>query len=87
MTTPLTVFAEGTTTLSVRVPWSAIGCVDTIRLTAHVVNGPVAGNEWKDFVPLGAQPWGGMTVPTMPAGTYYEIDLTADPAVTGWLER
>ncbi|MCB9597737.1 MAG: hypothetical protein H6719_33780 [Sandaracinaceae bacterium] len=75
------VFAEGTTALSVRVPWSAIGCATTIRLAAHVVNGPVPGNEWKDFVPLATTPW------LAAGGTYYEIDLTADPAVTGWLER
>ena len=77
------VFAEGTSAIAVRVPWSQLGCATHLRLTAHVVNGMVAGNEWKDFVPLAARPWN----PAEGPGTYYEIDLTADPAVTGWVER
>ena len=75
------VWAEGTGAMSVRVPWSLLGCADTIRFAAHVVNGPVAGNEWKDFVPLSTTPW------RSPGGGYFEIDLTADPAVSGWTER
>ncbi len=75
------VFSEGTSVVSVRVPWSLLGCASAIRLTSHVVNGPVAGNEWKDFVPSTTEPW------MSPGGGYYEIDLTADPAVTGWSLR
>ena len=75
------VFSEGTDMVSVRVPWSTLGCANAIRLTAHVVNGPIAGNEWKDFIPSTTTPW------MAPGGGYHEIDLTADPAVTGWTLR
>lgn len=74
--------------ISVRVPWSALGCPARIRLSAHVVNGPVAGAEWKDVLPAGATPWGASTSPptSTPGGSYYEIDLSADPAISGWTE-
>lgn len=65
-------------TLSVRTPWSALGgCPTTMRLAAHVVHGDVA-NDWKDTVPTTHTPW------VAPGGGYYEIDLTADPAIAGW---
>ena len=80
------VWAEGTSALSARVPWSVLGCAASIRLTTHVVNGPIFLNEWKDFLPLTATPWSTMP-PATPGGGYYEIDLTADPAVSGWTER
>ena len=83
--TPLTdgaqVFAEGTGIVAFRVPWTALGCAAAIRLTAHVVNGPVPANEWKDFTPSSTTPW------ASPGGGYYEIDLTGPPAVTGWTLR
>lgn len=80
------VWADGASALSVRVPWSALGvCPSTLRMTAHVVNGMIAANEWKDFVPMGAQPWGGTSGGD--PGEYFEIDLTADPAVSGWTVR
>lgn len=80
------VWAGGTSALSVRVPWAALGvCPTTLRMTAHVVNGMIAANEWKDFIPLGAQPWGGMSGGD--PGEHFEIDLTADPAVSGWTVR
>lgn len=75
------VWAEGTSALSARVPWSVLGCAATLRMTTHVVNGPISLNEWKDFVPLSAEPW------MAPGGGYFEIDLRADPAVSGWTER
>ena len=72
--------AAGNDAMSVRVPWSALGCPTVLRLTAHVVNGPVVANEWKDFIPLSTTPW------TEPGGGYYEIDLSADPDVATWTE-
>ncbi|HJL17311.1 MAG TPA: hypothetical protein RMH99_16710 [Sandaracinaceae bacterium LLY-WYZ-13_1] len=73
--------ASGGTAISIRVPWSALGCPARIRLSAHVVN-QVIGEDWKDLIPVGAQPWN----PTDGPGSYYEIDLSADPAVSGWTE-
>ena len=68
-------------TLSVRVPWSALGgCPTTMRLALHVVHG-VAANEWKDLVPSTHTPW------QAPGGGYYEIDLTATPAIASWTLR
>lgn len=65
-------------TLSVQVPWSALGgCPTALRLAIHVVHGQ-AGNEWKDLVPSTHAPW------LANGGGYYEIDLTASPAVAGW---
>lgn len=65
-------------TLSVRVPWSALGgCPTRMRLAMHVVHG-APGNEWKDLVPATHTPW------VAPGGGYHELDLTADPAVSGW---
>lgn len=68
-------------TLSVRVPWSALGgCPTRMRLVAHIVHAE-AGNEWKDVVPSTHTPW-------MPSGgAFYDIDLTGDPAVSGWVLR
>ena len=68
-------------TLSVRVPWSALGgCPTRMRLVAHIVHAEV-GNEWKDTVPSTHTPW-------MPSGgAFYDIDLTSDPAVSGWVLR
>jgi hypothetical protein len=73
--------ASSGTAISVRVPWTALGCPTRIRLGAHVVNEVVA-EEWKDVLPTGAQPWN----PTDGPGSYYEIDLGGDPAVSGWTE-
>ncbi|NVB81337.1 MAG: hypothetical protein HOV81_23275 [Kofleriaceae bacterium] len=68
-------------TLSVSVPWSALGtCPTHTRLALHVVHGAVA-NEWKDLVPGTHTPW------LAPGGGFYEIDLTAPPAVSGWSLR
>ncbi len=68
-------------TLSVSVPWSALGgCPKAMRLAVHVVHG-VAANEWKELVPATHTPW------QMPGGGYYEIDLTAAPAVANWTLR
>lgn len=68
-------------TISVRVPWSALGgCPTRLRLAAHVVNGDLA-NDWKDTVPASHMPW------MMLATGYYEIDLTGDPAIAGWTLR
>jgi hypothetical protein len=64
----------------VRVPWIALGCPSALRLSAHVVNGALA-NEWKDLVPSTATPW------EVPGGAYYEIDLSMDPAISGWTLR
>jgi len=65
-------------TLSVRTPWSALGgCPLELRLDAHLVNA-VTANEWKDLVPTTHTPW------LAPGGGYYQIDLTGDPAVSGW---
>jgi hypothetical protein len=68
-------------TLSVSVPWSALGgCPTKMRLAVHVVHG-VAANEWKELVPATHTPW------VMPGGGFYEIDLTAAPAVANWTLR
>lgn len=68
-------------TLSVRTPWAALGgCPTTMRLAAHVVHGVIA-NEWKDTVPTTHTPW------VTPGGGYYQIDLTADPAIAGWAQH
>ena len=68
-------------TLSVVVPWSALGgCPTALRLAVHVVHG-VSANEWKVLVPSTHTPW------QAPGGGYYEVDLTAAPAVTGWTLR
>ena len=68
-------------TVSVRVPWSALGgCPTRMRLAAHLVHAEVA-NEWKTTVPSTHTPW-------MPSGgAFYDIDLTGDPAVSGWVVR
>ncbi len=68
-------------TISVRVPWSALGgCPTRMRLVAHIVHAEVA-NEWKATVPSTHTPW-------MPSGgAFYDIDLTGDPAVSGWVVR
>ncbi len=71
-------------TIAVRVPWSSLGCPSALRLTAHVVNAePV--NEWKDLVPETATPWGAEG--TGSGGGFYEIDLSGDPAISGWTLR
>lgn len=68
-------------TLSVSTPWAALGgCPLAMRVSVHVVNG-AAGNEWKDLVPATHAPW------LAAGGGYYEIDLTADPASSGWVLR
>jgi len=65
-------------TLSVRVPWSALGgCPAMMRLALHVVHAQ-SGNEWKDLVPSTHTPW------QLPGGGYYEIDLTGAQDVAGW---
>jgi hypothetical protein len=65
-------------TLSMTVPWSAIGgCPHAMRLAVHVVHG-VTGSEWKDLVPSTHTPW------VAPGGGYYELDLTGSPAVAAW---
>ena len=81
--------AEGTdvlvsadnSTISLHVPWSALGgCPHALRLSAHVVHA-VAGNEWKDLAPATATPW------LAAGGGYYEIDLTGSIAVDTWVTR
>jgi hypothetical protein len=68
-------------TLSVRVPWTALGgCPHAARLALHVVHGQVA-NEWKDLAPASHTPW------QAPGGGYYEIDLTGDSAISAWTLR
>jgi hypothetical protein len=68
-------------TISVTVPWSALGtCPTALRLAVHVVHG-VNANEWKDLVPSTHTPW------QSPGGGYYEIDVTGGPAVTSWSLR
>lgn len=68
-------------TISVAVPWSALGgCPTSMRLAWHVVHAQVA-NEWKDLVPASHTPW------QMPGGGYYEIDLTGPLAVASWTMR
>jgi hypothetical protein len=65
-------------TISTKTPWSVLGgCPTHLRLSAHVVHG-VAGNEWKDLIPSTTTPW------LASGGGYYEIDLTAPPAVATW---
>ena len=64
--------------LSVQVPWTALGgCPTSLRLALHVVHA-VAGSEWKDLVPSTHTPW------QAPGGGYYEIDLSAPPAIANW---
>lgn len=72
-------WASGST-ISVKVPWAALGCPSELRLSAHVVNG-VFTQEWKDTVPADATSW------LAPGGAYYELDLSEDPAVSGWSLR
>jgi len=88
-TTRVTPLVEGTdvvasadhTSISTKVPWTALGgCPTSVRLAVHVVNG-VAANEWKDLVPTTTTPW------VSPGGGYYEIDLTQPPPVTSWTLR
>jgi hypothetical protein len=68
-------------TLSIAVPWAALGgCPTALRLAVHVVHA-VSANEWKDLVPASHTPW------QAPGGGYYEIDLTGTPAVSGWALR
>jgi hypothetical protein len=69
-------------TLSVSVPWSALGdeCPTTMRLALHVVHGQAA-NEWKDLIPSTHTPW------QAPGGGYYEIDLTGALAASAWTLR
>ncbi len=68
-------------TISVSVPWTALGtCPTHARMALHVVHG-VTANEWKDLVPGTHTPW------LAPGGGYYEIDLTVPPAVSGWALR
>lgn len=69
-------------TMSVRVPWTALGCPSALRLSAHVVNQTLA-NEWKDLVPATATPWG----EGGSGGGHYEIDLSLDPATANWILR
>lgn len=86
--TPSSALVEGTDvfasadqqTLSVRIPWSALGgCPLRMRLAAHVVYGaPLSGMEWKDAIPSTHTPW------TPSGGAFYDIDLTGDPAVSSW---
>ncbi len=60
-------------TLSVAVPWVALGgCPTQLRLAMHVVHA-VAGTEWKDLVPQTTAPWLGS------GGDYFAIDLTQPP--------
>lgn len=89
--TPSSALVEGTDvfasadqrTLSVRIAWSALGgCPLRMRLAAHVVYGaPLSGMEWKDAIPSTHTPW------TPSGGAFYDIDLTADPAVSSWTVR
>lgn len=68
-------------TLSVAVPWTALGgCPTALRLAVHVVHGAVA-NEWKELVPASHTPWQSSTT------GYYELDLTGAPDVAGWTLR
>jgi hypothetical protein len=65
-------------TLSVRVPWLALGgCPTALRIAAHVVHA-VSGNEWKELLPATTTPW------LAPGGGYYDVDLTS-PAPTATL--
>jgi hypothetical protein len=66
-------------TISVIVPWAALGgCPTQMRMTWHVVNAS-QGNEWKDLVPATATPW------QAPGGDYYGVDLTQAPAVASFV--
>jgi len=78
-TTGVDVFASSDNrTLSMRTPWAMLGgCPTKLRLVAHVVHA-VVGNEWKDLIPTTTAPW------LVSGGGYYEIDLTAPPAVASW---
>jgi hypothetical protein len=68
-------------TLSLTVPWSALGgCPTHMRLAAHVVHAQ-SGNEWKDLAPSTHTPW------LAPGGGYYEIDLTGSTPIAGWSLR
>ena len=68
-------------TLSVAVPWSLVEpCPTALRLALHVVHGQ-SSNEWKDLVPTTHAPW------LATGGGFYEIDLTASPAVSSWTLR
>ncbi|MEZ4400990.1 MAG: hypothetical protein R3B06_13270 [Kofleriaceae bacterium] len=70
--------AAASSTLSVRVPWTALGgCPHALRLAAHVVNGAIA-NEWKDVAPAAHTPW------QAPGGAAYTLDLTGPADVAGW---
>lgn len=71
---------SGDRAISVRVPWTDLGCPTAIRLSAHVVEAE-AFNEWKITLPATATPWDDDTTG---AGAFYEIDLSEDPAVSGW---
>jgi hypothetical protein len=73
-----TVVSADQHTISVTVPWTALGgCPTALRLAWHVVHG-AAGNEWKDLVPATHTPW------QAPGGSYYEIDLTGALDVSAW---
>ena len=75
------VVAADQQTLSLTVPWSALGgCPTVMRLALHVVHAQTA-NEWKDLVPSSHTPW------QMPGGGYYEVDLTGSLAVSAWMLR
>jgi hypothetical protein len=65
-------------TLSLAVPWAALGgCPTQLRLTMHVVHA-VVNNEWKDLLPASTTPWLGS------GGSYFAIDLTQPPAVASF---
>ncbi|MFK7989896.1 MAG: hypothetical protein AB8I08_28005 [Sandaracinaceae bacterium] len=71
--------------ISVRVPWSALGgCPLAMRVSGHLVHA-VPANEWKTLVPTDATPWG--PPDAADGGGYYEVDLTSDPAISGWTPR
>lgn len=58
-------------TISVAVPWDALGgCPTSARVAAHVVHA-VPANEWKEVVPATATPW------QAPGGDFLTYDLTA----------
>lgn len=65
-------------TISLIVPWTALGgCPTHLRLAMHVVHAAPA-NEWKELVPATTTPW------QAPGGDYYDIDLTQPPAVASF---
>lgn len=67
--------------LSVAVPWSSLGgCPHALRVALHVVHA-IPANEWKVLVPASHTPW------LAPGGGYYEVDLTAPSAISGWVLR